>query len=233
MRTGAMITTPGFAIVLAAVLLAVPRAGADSARARTEHPGNAAMSPSTHTGEETPPVPGSGASAARGDAAPALSPYSGEQARAIKALSDDEVRGLLAGAGLGFAKTAELNHYPGPAHVLILADRLSLSPEQTARTRALYAAMKAEAVPLGKRILSQEKHLDALFASGSIDETRLREFTGRIGRLRGALRAVHLVYHLRMKNLLTPHQVASYDRLRGYVFGPGNHTGHGGHSHNP
>src|SRR4029079_2796548 len=43
-------------------------------------------------------------------------PYAGQQARGVKALSDEEVSGYLAGAGMGFAKAAELNGYPGPMH---------------------------------------------------------------------------------------------------------------------
>ncbi len=49
------------------------------------------------------------------------SPYVGQEARGIKALSQDDVEGLLAGAGSpfgGMAKPAELNGYPGPRHVL-------------------------------------------------------------------------------------------------------------------
>ncbi|MEE9255656.1 MAG: hypothetical protein V3V56_00630, partial [bacterium] len=158
-------------------------------------------------------------------------PYAGQQTRAIKALSPDEVRGLLSGAGLGFAKAAELNHYPGPVHVLALAGKLGLAPDQSARTEALYRRMKREAVPLGERIIAREKRLDTLFASRRIDEGSLQAVTAAIARLRGELRAVHLKYHLKMKTLLTPHQVAAYDRLRGYASPGGgmkDHNQHGG-----
>jgi hypothetical protein len=57
------------------------------------------------------------------------SPYAGQEQRPIKALSDQEVAALLAGQGAGFAKAAELNGYPGPMHVLELADRLALSAD--------------------------------------------------------------------------------------------------------
>ena len=163
---------------------------------------------------------------------PPAAPYAGQQTRAIKALSPEEVRGLLSGAGLGFAKAAELNHYPGPVHVIALAGPLNLTPEQRARTQTLYRQMKRRAVSLGEKILAREKHLDTLFASGAIDEDSLRATTAEIGRLRGKLRAHHLSYHLKMKTLLTPRQVAAYDRLRGYGPGSGppqNHNQHGGH----
>ena len=45
-------------------------------------------------------------------------------------------RQFLAGAGMGYAKAAELNSYPGPMHVLELADRLGLTPDQQTKTKA-------------------------------------------------------------------------------------------------
>ncbi len=169
---------------------------------------------------------------ASGDKTPGIpaTPYAGQQTRAIKALSEKEIQGLLNGAGLGFAKAAELNQYPGPLHVLQLAGELGLTPARIARVKALYTRMKSEAVALGKQIVAREKHLDTLFATRRIDEASLRDATAGIGRLRGSLRAVHLSYHLKMKTLLTPHQTAAYSRLRGYGSGGGtmDHNKHGG-----
>jgi hypothetical protein len=54
------------------------------------------------------------AAAALAGAAHAQStPYAGQHEREIKALSADEVKQYLAGAGMGYAKSAELNHYRG------------------------------------------------------------------------------------------------------------------------
>ena len=64
-------------------------------------------------------------------------PYAGQQSRAIKAFSAEETEQYLAGAGMSHALAAELNRYPGPMHVLELADRLSLSPQQRAATEQL------------------------------------------------------------------------------------------------
>ena len=49
------------------------------------------------------------------------SPYVGLEAREIKALSEEQRQELLDGHGMGLALAAELNHYPGPKHVLELA----------------------------------------------------------------------------------------------------------------
>src|SRR5213082_2691255 len=68
-------------------------------------------------------------------------PYAGQQSREIKALSPAEIVDLEAGRGMGMAKAAELNHYPGPAHVIELTDRLGLNPEQRAAIEAIFARM--------------------------------------------------------------------------------------------
>jgi len=57
-------------------------------------------------------------------------PYSAQAGREIKALSDEEVKPYVSGAGMGYAKAAELNHYPGPMHALELADPLGLGADQ-------------------------------------------------------------------------------------------------------
>src|SRR5262245_46650234 len=53
--------------------------------------------------------------ATAGSSAQTASPYAGQEQRAIKALSDEEIRDLLEARGMGLAKAAELNPYPGPA----------------------------------------------------------------------------------------------------------------------
>src|SRR5689334_17464381 len=55
-----------------------------------------------------------------------VAPYAGQQTRTIKALSPADVAALLKGEGMGMAKAAELNGYPGPLHVLTLSQELKL-----------------------------------------------------------------------------------------------------------
>jgi Spy/CpxP family protein refolding chaperone len=160
------------------------------------------------------------------------SPYAGLERRGVKALSEAEVGDLLAGRGAGMALPAELNRYPGPVHVLELAGTLRLTPEQEAETRRLLAEMRSDAIPLGQAVVAEETELDRLFASGAADEASLRPLVAEIARLRGELRLAHLKYHLTMRNLLSPVQVAAYDAARGYgaAAGAGGHGagGHGG-----
>ncbi|MBX6743789.1 MAG: Spy/CpxP family protein refolding chaperone [Acetobacteraceae bacterium] len=147
---------------------------------------------------------------------PAASPYAGIQARPIKALSDQQLDDLRAGRGMGLALAAELNGYPGPAHVLELAEALALSAEQRDRTRALREAMTTEAVPLGERLIAEEAALDRAFATRSITPASLEAMTAAIGRSQATLRAAHLRYHLAMVEVLTPEQRRRYGELRGY-----------------
>jgi Spy/CpxP family protein refolding chaperone len=143
-------------------------------------------------------------------------PYAGQQNRVIKALSDEEIAALREGNGMGLAKPAELNGYPGPAHVLALADKLHLSQGQRQRVAAIHENMKTQARPLGEAVLRHEQALDQLFAKGVATEDSLAAETSVIGRLRGQLRAVHLSAHLTTRALLTPEQIALYQQLRGY-----------------
>ena len=159
--------------------------------------------------------------------------YAGEERREIKSLSAEEVKELLNGHGMGLAKAAELNHYPGPRHVLELATELQLTPEQRTQAQATFDRMHGEAVRLGRQIVERERALDAMFAAGEIDAGKLNAATAGIARLRGDLRAAHLAAHLEMRRLLSPHQIAKYDELRGYAAGQktGGQHGHGHGKH--
>jgi Spy/CpxP family protein refolding chaperone len=149
------------------------------------------------------------------------SPFAGQETLEIKALSPADVQAYLAGEGMGLARAAELNHYPGPRHVLELAQELDLSPEQAEQTRGIHARMKAEAVRLGKLNVEKERLLDRLFVEQKVEDEQLRALVAEIGRLQGELRFVHLRAHLAMRELLRREQIARYDELRGYTAGRG------------
>jgi hypothetical protein len=143
-------------------------------------------------------------------------PYAGEQRREIKALSADEARALAAGAGAGYARAAELNHYPGPMHVVELADVLGLSTEQKRASEALLHAHKREARELGTAVVAAERELDRLFADGRVDAATLAAAVTQAGAAQSAYRLSHLDAHRRQRELLSAEQVAEYDRRRGY-----------------
>jgi len=153
-------------------------------------------------------------------------PYAGQDARDIKALAPEHVDGLLSGAGLGYAKAAELNGWPGPLHVLELADALALSSEQHAEITTIREAMLTKAMPLGEALVAAEAALDVLFAEGTPDAAAVAEGTAEISAIEAELRAVHLAAHLEVKPLLSQHQQMVYAKQRGYGQ---NHEGHGQH----
>jgi Spy/CpxP family protein refolding chaperone len=149
-------------------------------------------------------------------AALALPAKAQHQAPEIKALSAEEVKQYLAGAGMGYARAAELNHFPGPMHVLELAERLKLSPQQRAATQQLMDAHKAEARAIGRQLVESERELEALFRAGRLDEAALARAVRTAAALQGEYRLAHLETHRRMRALLSDEQVKRYDALRGY-----------------
>jgi Spy/CpxP family protein refolding chaperone len=116
-----------------------------------------------------------------------------------------------------FALAAELNGYPGPAHVLEHAGALQLTPAQQQATETLMQAHKAEARALGAQVVQAERELDRAFAQKTVDEPELARLTGRIGERQARLRAAHLRTHLQQTALLTGQQIARYQQLRGYA----------------
>lgn len=150
-------------------------------------------------------------------------PYAGQQGREVKSLSAEEVQQYLDGAGMGYARPAELSSYPGPLHVLELADKLALTPDQRTQTQALMDAHKAQARTLGAKRIESERALDALFADARMDEFALARAVRAAAALEGEYRLSHLETHRRMRALLTDEQVARYNRLRGYGAGEGGH----------
>lgn len=191
-------------------------------------------------------LPGTAAGQDHSDHAGHNAGYVDLTGREIKALPKEEIQGLMAGEGMGFALTAELNGYPGPLHVLELADELELTPEQRERTEAVMAAMRERARSLGEALVEGERALDRAFREGTVTgaggipgisggtgvaaaeeahEASLLEATAALGALRGELRGVHLQAHLAMMEILTLHQRHTYQELRGYDTGD---HGHGG-----
>ncbi len=147
-------------------------------------------------------------------------PPQGDQV--IRGLSDREVSDLRQGMGMGRARAAELNGYPGPRHVLDLAQagQLALTPEQTRTAQRLFDGMAREARRLGDLILREERSLEAEFRSGRISDAGLQARALRIGALEGELRAVHLRAHVEMRAALSAAEIQRYNALRGYGTAP-------------
>ena len=147
---------------------------------------------------------------------PGESAYAGQEARDIKALSAQEVQDLATGKGMGLAKAAELNGYPGPSHVLELAGELRLTAQQRERTQVLFESMQAKASALGKTLIDAERELDTMFATRRATPEALAAQLETLGKLQARVRGAHLEAHLVQAQILSPEQVAQYVTLRGY-----------------
>lgn len=144
-------------------------------------------------------------------------PYAGQDTRSVASFSEDEIAGHLAGRGLGYARPAELNGYPGPMHVLELKDELGLTPEQAAAAEALFKTMQVRAQAAGRNYVEAEKILDAAFRSGDADAPTIARLVHAADAKRAEKRLSHLEAHIEMARILSREQRASYSRLRGYA----------------
>jgi hypothetical protein len=146
------------------------------------------------------------------------SAYAGQQDVAATGLLPGEVEALEQGRGMAQALPAEVNGYPGPRHLLDAADQetLDLRPPQRQAIERIYQRMHDRAVGKGAEILEAEAELARRFRHRHVDPPTLTELAGRIARLRGELRAIHLTAHLETTAELRPEQISAYQALRGY-----------------
>ena len=148
------------------------------------------------------------------------SKYVGQEHRKIKSLSPDDIEELKRGGGWGLAKAAELNVVPGPAHILEIEEKISLTNEQKMKILKIYNTMKVEAVTLGKQLIRLELELNIGFSNRTINKTSLDKSVREIEKVRAKLRIIHLSTHLKTPNILTNEQIFLYNKLRGYSKDP-------------
>jgi hypothetical protein len=126
---------------------------------------------------------------------------------------DAEREALARGEGFGMALPADHAGYPGPRHLLDLAAELKLSAEQVRDIHKLFDDMKAKAQQRAGEIQSAQELLEKMFRENR-PEADLREQSFRVDSITAELRWVHLSAHLAARKLLSPEQVAAYQRLR-------------------
>ncbi|PYN46630.1 MAG: hypothetical protein DME00_18485 [Candidatus Rokuibacteriota bacterium] len=136
----------------------------------------------------------------------------GHQAAQACAVEFDNVVGE--GRGFGMAFAADQNGYPGPMHVLELQDRLTLTADQEAKAQALMHAMFSESKPKSARLLEAEAKLRRLFADRAADDAAVRAAVAEVERARAEVRLVHLLTHLKTRDLLTEDQRRLYHEAR-------------------
>jgi hypothetical protein len=142
--------------------------------------------------------------------------HSQEGKSEIKTLSKEQINSYLNGEGMGLAKPAELNHYPGPKHVLEFSNELKLTEDQINQTNRLIDEVKINAVSLGYQIIEKEKELDSLFVNNIVEEKTIRSLLLKLAELNGELRFVHINAHIKQEKILEHNQIELYDKLRGY-----------------
>jgi hypothetical protein len=159
---------------------------------------------------DAPPLPGQ---------PPVVSPYRDQQFTRLRGMTDREVDDLREGRGMGLARAAELNGYPGPRHVLdaVEGGQLTLSSEQVAAVKAAFDRMSRDARRLGAALLGEERALEAAFGHGTVAEAEMRDRVRRIAALLGEVRAVHLRAHLETRALMSQVQIRRYQQIRGYT----------------
>jgi Spy/CpxP family protein refolding chaperone len=144
----------------------------------------------------------------------------------VRGLTPEEIEAIRTGAGMRLALPAELNGYPGPKHILELAEPLGLDEATRARVQDLYDRTNAAAREAGDELLARWEALDNAFRAGGLDEATLRMLVERVDGQNAEVRFIHLRAHLEADGLLTEHQKALYAELRGY-----GSADHGEHPH--
>ena len=150
----------------------------------------------------------------------AHAPYAGEERRAIKSLSGEDIAELRRGGGWGLAKAAELNGLPGPLHLLELRDEIALAPAQIDDIEQVFQEMRASAIDEGERLISREQALENAFRDRTVTDEKLRTLLAAIEESRCRLRYIHLAAHLKTPEILTEDQIDRYNALRGYRADP-------------
>jgi hypothetical protein len=148
-----------------------------------------------------------------------ISPYSGQEVRDTKSLSDNDIQSLQNGTGEAFggiAKLAELNGYPGPRHVLDMGLELQLTDTQRIEIDLIYHNMSNNAKSVGSAIIALEQDMDEAFTNKTITEENLKSMLDKSADLYGQLRFVHLSAHLDTMQILTTEQIEIYNKMRGY-----------------
>lgn len=112
------------------------------------------------------------------------------------------------------ASYAEDSGCPSPKKVLDAAVELDLTPAQKKSVQKIYDDARERAKELGKQIVRIEQEISQAFREGLVTAKSITADAQDIGRLRGKLRAVHLVAHLETKGVLNNEQVKMYMKMK-------------------
>jgi hypothetical protein len=150
---------------------------------------------------------------------------------AMVTMSHDEIVGLLEGKGLGMAKAAEKNGFPGPKHVLELEDKLELTDEQKVEVTDIFVDAQVDFRTLGREVVEAEAALNRAFAARGISQAQIASLTRAAAEARGNLQARHLAAHVATRPVLSDAQVQKYVELRTAMAGQGGGAAGAGMQH--
>ena len=132
----------------------------------------------------------------------------------LQAMSQRDFNGLLAGRGMGLARIADISGYPGPMHVLEMAEELEITEQQREQTQDIMQRMRATAQRRGRELIEAERRLEALFDGGPVQPSAVDAALLEIARLQAQVRASHLHAHIEQARVMSSEQIEQYTELR-------------------
>jgi len=121
---------------------------------------------------------------------------------------------LLKGDETSQAAYAEESGYPSPKLALNAAVELELTSVQKKDIQKIYDELIERARQLGKQIVRIEEEMRNAFRDGLVTEKSVTADVQEIAKLRGRLRTVYLVAHLKTRSELTREQVRIYMKIK-------------------
>jgi len=91
---------------------------------------------------------------------------------------------------------------------------MAFAADQERNVRTLMDAMFAESKPKSARLLEAEARLRRLFAERAADDASVRATVAEVERARSEVRLVHLLTHLKARDILTEAQRRIYQEAR-------------------
>lgn len=133
---------------------------------------------------------------------------------ALQAMPRRQFNNLLQGRGMGAARIADLKGYPGPMHVLEMAEELEISDTQREQTEQIMQRMRSTAQQRGRELIEAERKLEALFDGGAVQPSAVDAALLEIANLQAKVRAAHLHAHIEQARVMNDEQIAKYTELR-------------------
>ncbi|MFD1257916.1 hypothetical protein ACFQ3S_14000 [Mucilaginibacter terrae] len=112
------------------------------------------------------------------------------------------------------ALPATLNRYPMPADVLFYQKELKLTKEQVKKIRTISDYLQLKKTEIGQSVLRNEKKLDDLFRSQTVDEGSITFYANRYGLYEGEYRTSVLLACYNTYNVLNPQQTTQFWMLK-------------------